>query len=189
MKFFKGADRGRGKPATLLISLLLIFGIAVSGTLSYLFVSSALANNSFRAVKVKSEVSESFGGSLKTNVAIKNSGDIDAFIRVALVLTWEDDNGNAVNRPASLADLNITLNSADWFCGSDGYYYCKTRLAPSAFTPVLINSASVKPDSAGYLAGCHLNLQILSEAIQAEPETAVSSAWPAVHVAGAVLAG
>ncbi|NCB74091.1 MAG: hypothetical protein EOM51_05025 [Clostridia bacterium] len=188
MKFDNSANC-RGKAATLLVSLLLIFGITVTGTLAYLFVSSGLSSNSFRAVNVNCEVSESFSGSSKSNVMIQNTGDIDAFVRAALVLTWEDDNGNAVNESASLADLNINLNTADWFCGCDGYYYCKTRLSPNGFTPVLVTSASVKTDCDGYIAGYHLNLQILSEAIQAEPEAAVNSAWTAVHLNGTVLEG
>lgn len=188
MKFRNYANH-RGKAATALISLLLIFGITVAGTLAYLFVSSTLSSNSFRAVNVSSEVSESFSGSSKSNVMIHNTGDIDAFVRAALILTWEDDNGNAVNKSASLADLNIILNTADWFCGSDGYYYCKTRLSPNGFTPVLVTSAAVRTDCDGYLAGYHLNLQILSEAIQAEPESAVNNAWSAVHSGGSVLEG
>lgn len=189
MKAKNGKKRRSGKPATLLISLLLIFGIAISGTLAYIFVSSSLLNNSFRPVTVTSEVSESFSGITKSNSAIHNTGDIYAWIRAALVLTWEDGSGNAVNQNASLADLSITVNSVDWFCGTDGYYYCKTKVAPNGFTPVLINSATVRADSPGYLKGYHMNLQILCEAIQAEPEAAVNNAWSAVHVAGTNLVG
>lgn len=191
MKLPKRKGWHSGKPATLLLSLLLIFGVVACGTLSYIFVSSVILNNSLKVVSVSSEVVETFDRTTKSNTKIKNTGDIDAWIRVAIVPTWEVYENNifkAVNESANLGDLNISINTSSWF-ERNGFYYCKTKVAPNESTPVLINSASVRTNSVGYLAGYQMNLQILCEAIQAEPETTVTNAWPAVNVVGSNLVG
>ncbi len=180
MKFGKNIGWHRGKPLTLLLSSLLIFTVIAGGTLAYLFVSSALVNNYFNKVSVTSSiVDDSSSGATK----IKNTGDIDAWIRVTLVPTWEDGKGNAVNQTASLSDLSISINRADWF-EKNGYYYCKTKIAPDGYTPELIYSTSV-PTSSTY----QMNLQILCEAIQAEPAATVNLAWPAVDASSGSLVG
>ncbi|MGI5985064.1 MAG: hypothetical protein GXY01_10560 [Clostridiales bacterium] len=176
--------RGNGRSAALLLSLLLILGVAAGGTLALLAVSSGTIGNSFKTVAVTSKVEETFNNTTKSNVKIRNTGDIDAWIRVAVIPTWEDGSGNVVNQTASLNDLSISISTGSWFKGSDGYYYCKSKIAPNALTPVLINSAAVKTSSDGY----KMNLQILCEAIQAEPESAVADAWNAVQVNGGQLA-
>lgn len=191
MKLPKRKGWHSGKPATLLVSLLLIFGVVACGTLAYIFVSSVLLNNSLKVVSVSSEVVESFDGTTKSNTKIKNTGDIDAWIRVAIVPTWEvyeSSQYKAVNESASLSDLNISINTSNWF-EKNGFYYCKTKIPPNQSTPALINSASVRNNSVGYQAGYHMNLQILCEAIQAEPETTVTNAWQTVNVAGGSLVG
>ncbi len=179
MKNGKSKKSYSGKTATLLISLLAILGIGVSGTMAYLFVLSGSLNNSFHPVQVTSHVDESFDGTTKSNVRVQNTGSIDAWIRVALVATWEDSAGNAVNKKVSSGDVSASVNvggGTGWF-ESDGYYYCTSKIPPSGYTPLLINSVTVS-NSGSY----HLNYQILCEAIQAEPEEAVHDAWPAVSV-------
>lgn len=191
MKLPKRKGWHSGKPATLLVSLLLIFGVVACGTISYIFVSSVLLNNSLKVVSVSSAVVETFNGTTKSNAKIKNMGDIDAWIRVAIVPTWEVYENNlykAVNESANLSDLNISINTSNWF-EKNGFYYCKTKIAPNESTPVLINSASVKTSSVGYLAGYQMNLQILCEAIQAAPDATAAEAWPAVRVVSGSLVG
>ena len=189
MKLPKRKGWHSGKPATLLVSLFLIFGVVACGTLSYIFVSSVLLNNSLKVVNVSSSVVETFNGTTKSNAKIKNTGDIDAWIRVAIVPTWEVCENNiykAVNESASFNDLNISIDTSNWF-ERNGFYYCKTKVAPNESTPVLINSASVRSNSIGYQAGYYMNLQILCEAIQAAPDSAITSAWPAVDVSGSLV--
>ncbi|MFB0920505.1 MAG: hypothetical protein QMB62_06445 [Oscillospiraceae bacterium] len=177
METGKFESRRRGRTATLLISLLVILGIGVSGTLAYLFVLSDLLINSLNPVQVTSIVHEDFDKNTKNNVRIQNTGDIYAWIRVALVATWEDDDGNAVNRKVLPGDVNVVFSGSGWVTGSDGYYYCTSEIAPNGYTPTLINSVTVN-NSGAY----HLNYQILCEAIQAEPAETVHEAWPAVIV-------
>lgn len=168
------------KPHILLVAVALIAALTVGGTIAWLAVSTNAVENTFQASHVTSEVSETFDGNVKTNVSIKNTGDIDAYIRVALVPTWQDDSGNAVALPASLDDLAFTgLTGSDWFQGSDGYYYCKEPIAPNDDTGYLFTKAAVKTAN-----GYHMDLQILCDAIQAKGGTAagtaavVAAGWP-----------
>ena len=171
-----------GRSLTLLVSLLVILGMGVSGTLAYLFVLSDRLSNSFQPAEVKSQVVENFNGTTKSNVKIQNTGNIYAWIRVALVPTWEDGSGNAVNRKVLPSDLTVTFSGSGWFAGSDGYYYCTDKIAPGGLTPVLLNRVIVNvTNDKGY----RLDYQVLCEAIQAEPEAAITEVWgSAVTVQG-----
>ncbi|MCG4527269.1 hypothetical protein NE626_05735 [Intestinimonas massiliensis] len=167
--------------------LALVLCCAVGGTLAWLIDATNPLENTFTPAQVKCTVVEdAFDGSTKTNVSVQNPADeknVTAYIRVALVPTWEDENGNAVAEPASLDDLTLSLNPTDWV-KIDSYYYCKTPVEPGSSTPVLVNSATVKTDN-----GYSMNLQILAEAVQAEPASAVESVWPVSVGSGGTLSG
>lgn len=169
------------KPRILLLAAALIAVLTVGGTVAWLAVSTGAVENTFQPSHVTSEVDEKFNGITKSDVRIRNTGDIDAYIRVALVPTWQDDSRNAAAVPAGLSDLTFTgLTGSSWFV-KDGYYYCKNPIAPEGYTGYLFTTATVRTDSAGYLAGYHMNLQILCDAIQAEGGTGTT---PAVKAAG-----
>lgn len=181
----KSRKKHTGKSLTLLISLLLILGITVAGTLAYLFTTSGLLSNSFKKVAVSCAVDETFLNDAKEKIAVDNNGQIDAYIRVAIVPTWEDDNQHAVNLNASTGDFygiqDGNINNG-WQKIGD-YYYCTTKIAPGKSTPPLFkNPVYVNKDSKGYLAGYHMNLQVLCEAIQDVPDNAVADAWNDVSV-------
>lgn len=165
--------------------LALVLCCAVGGTLAWLVDATKPLTNTFTPAQVEcTVVEEGFDGTTKTNVSVQNPADkenVTAYIRVALVPTWEDENGNAVAEPASLDDLTLSLNQTDWVkIGS--YYYCKTPVEPGSSTPVLVHSATVKT-----VNGYSMNLQILAEAVQAEPASAVESIWPVSVGSGRTL--
>lgn len=164
--------------------LALVLCCAVGGTLAWLIDATNPLTNTFTPAQVECEVEEQFDNNTKTNVSVQNPADeknVTAYIRVALVPTWEDENGNAVAKPASLGDLTLSLNPTDWV-KIDSYYYCKTPVEPGSSTPVLVNSATVKT-----VNGYSMNLQILAEAVQAEPASAVESVWPVSVGSGGTL--
>ncbi len=146
------------------ILALLLCGLA-GGTLAWLITSTGPVPNVFTPAQVQCKVVESFNEGAKNNVYISNPKlpeNVTAYIRVALVPTWEDDQGNVVAKPASLDDLNITIKTQGWLKIGD-YYYCTTAIPPGENTPALISSATVKTES-----GNRMNLHILAEAIQAD---------------------
>ena len=163
----------------------LIATLAVGGTLAWLSAYTQPVKNTFVMGTVPPQVTESFNQEVKEDVAVTNTGNIPAYIRVALVCTWQDDNENVVGEPASLDNLTI-----DW--GTEGgsetaeapgngwikigdYYYYTQPVAAGATTPNLIDSATVKDDPA--TNGYHMNLQVIADSIQANPTSVVKEQW------------
>ncbi|MBE5869543.1 MAG: hypothetical protein E7293_11425 [Lachnospiraceae bacterium] len=115
-------------------------------------------------------------------MTISNTGDTEAYIRAAIIVTWKDaENGNVYGAaPVAGTDYTIELNEAEWFEGSDGYYYYRQPVAPRGETSALINSCTVIQDKTP--AGYGLNVEILGSAIQSVPVSVVNEKWPAVNV-------
>lgn len=187
------------KAPVALVAILVLLCCAVAGTVAYLVTSTGPVTNTFTPAKVTTSVEETFDGITKSNVRIKNTGNIDAYIRVAVIVNWADDKGNVSGTPVKdsdyVMDLNIdtgTTTNAPWFKGSDGYYYCKTAVksvkqdTKNCYTPVLIKSC-IKATGAQAPAGYDLQVTILADGIQSVPADAVQQAWPAVQVSGGQL--
>lgn len=164
-----------GKPLVLIVAMIMVAAAAVSGTLAWLQVSTGAQENTFQKATITGTIVEEFnnGDGIKHHVKVQNTSNIDVFVRVALVPTWQDANGSVLPETASVANnLSFTLG-ADWFRGSDGYYYYTDRVAPNTSTGNLADSIT----PTGGSAGAKMNLQILSEVIQADPADAVHEAW------------
>lgn len=176
------------KKPVALVALLLLLCCTVAGTLAYLVDSTDPVTNTFTPASVSTEVNEDFDGITKRNVTIKNTGNIDAYIRAAVIVNWANDAGEISGTPVTNADYSITYNTGangDWFVGSDGYYYCKTSVksekqdAKDCWTPVLIESCTQKGTAP---EGFHLQVTILADGIQSEPTSTVASVWTAIQV-------
>lgn len=171
------------KATVLLTSLALLIVILVGTVTAFLIASDGPITNTFQASQVSCQVDEeSFDGTTKTNVTISNTGDTEAYIRAAIVVTWKDkENGNVYGATPVLGnDYTMELNETDWFLGSDGYYYYKKPVTPTGTTTALITTCCVIQDAAP--SGYGLNVEILGSAIQSVPTHTVSEAWPAVMV-------
>lgn len=154
-------------------ALLMVLVMSVGGTLAWLTAHTSAITNTFTVATPGVEIEEGFDKQTKSNVQVKNTGEVEAYIRVALVPTWEDENGNAVAEPASLDDLSITWgNSGKWLKGTDGYWYYKEPVAPGYSTEVLLEKATVTTEN-----GYHMNLQVMADSIQADPTRAVTAMW------------
>ena len=169
MKWIKQKPR---KPLTLLASVLAVALIAAGGTMAWLFVLTDTKVNTFQPATVTGTIVEEFDQDTKRNVKVRNDGTTDVYIRVALVPTWLDEDGNILAESADETNLSFSLNSADWFKSGE-YYYHRAKVSPDQTTGIL--ASSIKP--IGGPAGAKMNLQVLSEVIQASPERAVQQAW------------
>lgn len=163
------------KVSMLLVSLVLIAAIAVGSTVAFIATSTEPITNIFNPANVTIDIDEKIENGVKTDVQVKNTGNTDAFIRAKIVVTWKDTNGNvSATKPVEDTDYTMTLNEADWFQGTDGFYYCKTSVAPNGFTPVLIEKCEktrTPPD------GYDLSVEIIASGIQSTPDGAVKEAW------------
>ena len=181
------------KPFLIAFCVCILACAAVSGSLAWLTSTPEQVVNSFTPGVVTIQVDEKFDGSTKSNVRIKNTGNVPAYIRVALIPAWVDDEGNIAAKPASLKlndDCNIAWGKVgngyedDWFIGSDGFYYCKTVIEPGKSTPILIKSCTVKGEEHEY----DFELQVIASAVQSLPTSTVETVWPEVVCTDGTLA-
>lgn len=168
--------------ATLLVSLLLVLGVAVGGTVAFLSTRTDSKENTFTPSEVTCEVTETFNNNVKSQVAVKNTGDTTAFIRAAINVTWmsnQDAANQTVSAKVPVKDTDYSIifaKNTNWIQGADGYYYYQLPVDPQGSTGVLIeeckllNYASV-PD------GYHLSVEIVASAIQSAPDSVVQSMW------------
>lgn len=173
------------KVSMLLVSLVLIAAIAVGSTVAFIATSTSPITNIFNPAKVTVDIDETFENGVKSDVKVANTGNTDAFIRAKIVVTWKDADGNvSATKPEENKDYTMKLNETDWFLGSDGFYYCRTSVAPDVsnnLTPALIEKCEKKgtpPD------GYDLSVEIIASGIQSTPDSAVNDAWGMTVVNG-----
>lgn len=164
----------------LLIALLAFCGVFLgiaTYTGAFLKDDTLALENRFTPGRVTSTVEEDFDGSLKEHVYIRNTGNIDAYIRVAILPLWINEAGNISEDPVTATDFSPFVPMTGWFRGTDGYYYHEEIVPPGELTSMLIDSflMPVKED-------LRFELQIIASAIQADPPHAVAEAWPLVSV-------
>ncbi len=182
-RIFNGSG---GRKAALILSLCLIFALAVGTTFALLKANTAPVTNTFTAAKSDIKIDEDVTGGQKKSIAVINTGTAVSYVRVKLVMNWVDNTtGNIVsgdNLP------NVTLNSDNsWFLGSDGIYYYKMPVAANNGETTNLLQKPITEPTEGKPDGCHLEVTVLAESIQAAPSTAVEGAWPAVKVADGSL--
>ena len=104
----------------LLASLVLIVGMAAGGTVAWLITNTGAVQNTMVPASVPITINEAVSGTSKTSVTVKNTGNTDAYIRVAIVANAVDENGNVIagNAPAYNA-----VNPTNWTQIGNYYYY------------------------------------------------------------------
>ena len=167
--------------------LVLVLGI-VGTTLAWLTDKTKDLTNTFEYAKVSCQVLEDVNSNetQKTNVRIQNTGNTEAYIRATYVVPYRDNTGSILYETLSngrwKVDLSDIINKESWVKGEDGYWYCKTPVAPGAETPKLFN-APINGNGT-FLNDGRSNeqaityVEILATAIQSQPVNAVNEAWP-----------
>lgn len=160
----------------LLAAVIVLLAGAVGGTWAFLVAQSEPVQNNFTYAHVSCKIDEKFDGTTKSDVKIQNTGDIPAYIRARIVVTWKDANGNVSSTvPVKNTDYTIAFNEneKDWTQQGD-YWYCKTAVDAGEETPVLITKCEKKGNAP---KDYDLSVEILADAIQSEPANAVKEAW------------
>lgn len=162
-----------GRLTAMVIATALLLALAISGTVAWLTTKGAPITNTFNPSKVACEVTESFNGTVKSSVNVKNTGDIDAYIRVKLVTYRTNEQGQHIGGTAELPEFTP---GAGWVA-YNGYYYYTKPVAPNAQPEkALIDSIELKA-SYDDADGGKQAIDVMAEAIQSVPEAAVKAAW------------
>lgn len=121
------------------------------------------------------------------------SNPASAFIRVCIIPRWTaeiDGKEFDVTNIDGISDMNgftedisentftiggVTFTFAEdwknnWIRGGDGYFYCRTAVAPGEATPVLLEKVSVTADTyeSAKELGAELTVDVLADSIQTE---------------------
>ena len=163
------------RTAVLLVAIILLISTAVGATVAFLTTKTEPVKNTFEYAKVSCEVTESFDMRARRCVQVRNTGTIDGYIRATYVVSWVDASGCiAASDPAGYSYTLTENPDNSWIKGEDGYFYYLTPVAPNDSTPgSLLTCTATYPDNPKYT----LSVEILAEAIQSTPESAVADAW------------
>ena len=166
-RIFNGSG---GRKTALILSLCLIFALAVGTTFALLKASTAPVENTFTAAKSDIKIDEDVTGGQKKSIVVKNTGTAVSYVRVKLVMNWVDDNGNVSATPVN---ITVDYDNTNWF-EQDGIYYYKMPVAPDAVTTNLLQTPITQGTAP---EGYHLEVTVLAESIQAAPSAAVTESW------------
>lgn len=165
------ARRKQRRQKVFVISLCVVLLLSIIGgsTLAAMMASTETKQNAFIAGSVSCSVGQDY--------RVENTGNVDAYIRAAIVVNWENSDGDIRGiAPVAGTDYKLTLGSG-W--EQEGlYYYYTGSVAPDAFTGAV---CTVEPLTAAN--GFTLTVEVLAEAIQAKGDTdvgdidAVVDAW------------
>ena len=163
------------RTAVLLVAIILLISTAVGATVAFLTTKTEPVKNTFEYAKVSCEVTEWDDMYARRCVQVRNTGTIDAYIRATYVVNWVDASGRiAASDPAGYSYTLTENPDSSWIKGEDGYFYYLTPVAPNDSTPgSLLTCTATYPDNPEYT----LSVEILAEAIQSTPESAVAEAW------------
>ena len=188
------------KPVSLLTMALLVLAVmcAAGVTAAFLKEETPPVKNTFVPGSVTPSIVEEFDGEEKSSVEIKNTGNSDAYIRVAVignklatgsVASWSDYKNNIVGPLDVSGNMNVIDGEEDeahWFSHDDGYYYW-TGIVPAGKLPgELLKSPIVlyeeKTVNEVTMVTINNQVTILTEAIQAKGQDSkgkrpVTKAW------------
>lgn len=186
MMFYRGKrarKRTLARPVLLALSLVLVLGLSVGGTLAYLVTSTGEVTNTFTPGKLDTPPKETFENDVKSDVVVTNSNDsaVAAYVRATWTINWVVGTGETAQivAPAKASDYSIVVAGSGWSQGSDGFYYWHEPVAPGEETGVLIESLTANNGAAPDVEGVHLQATIITQTIQADPVDAIKDAeWP-----------
>lgn len=169
-RIFNGSG---GRKAALILSLCLIFALAVGTTVALLKANTAPVTNTFTAAKSDIKINENVENGKKSSIQVENIGTATSYVRVKLVMNWvSDDDSKTIS--ATPVNISVNYDKTNWF-EQDGIYYYTTPVGPKDLTANLLKDPITQPEGAP--DGYHLEVTVLAESIQAAPSKAVTDSW------------
>ncbi len=159
----------------LLVSLTLLLTAVVGSTVAFIVAQSQKKTNVFQPSRVACEVIKG----TSSTYTVKNTGDTDAYIRVAVLVNWKNTDGHIY---AQAPAFQVVLGE-HWVLGKDGYYYY-TKPVTLAADAIATTALTVTPEEDDDLI-----VEVVASAIQATPNAVKdwSSGVATAATDGAVL--
>lgn len=176
-RIFNGSG---GRKTALILSLCLIFALAVGTTVALLVAHTNAVTNTFKAAESGTHVDVEDSGNKKTGIFVKNEGTATSYVRVKLVMNWVSEDGKTIS--GEPVNIDVNYDKTSWF-EQGGIYYYKTPVAPVGASPdnvttnLLQANSPITEPTEGKPDGCHLEVTVLAESIQAAPSKAVTDSW------------
>lgn len=104
-----------------------------------------------------------------------STSTIPAYIRFAVIVNWQDNEGNLWAIPPKATEYTITAENCTLLL-DDGYYYYNGIRNPSEGFAVTVKLTDSAKAPTGY---GELHVQIVAEGIQSVPMDAAENAWKA----------
>ena len=190
----KPAKRGYKRITGILLALVLLLTAGVVGTIAYIQTSTPDVANTFTPGSVPPVILETEPSAsnnwTKSDVKVKNNGNVAAYIRVAVAATWRDKDGNIAPLSVATGDYTITPSTpANGWVKYGDYYYYTQPVAAQDTTPVLFKTVTYNAQAH---PGYELHFQIAATTIQADGEDAkgnkpVALAWGVDIANGSVM--
>ena len=172
------------KVIVLAIAVVLLLSATVTGTLMYLVSKTTAVTNTFEPATVTCEVQENFDGTVKKDVTVKNTSNIDAYLRVNLVTYRVNADGERIGGTAAIPSFTP---GEGWF-EKDGFYYYNKPVAPDK-TPAakLIGNDGITLVKYTDADGGRQVIEVIAEAIQSVPTSVVKEYWNVTVDANGVI--
>ena len=185
MKFGKKAAHSGAKRSLVLVVSVLVLLLAVAGgTLAWLTAQADGVVNTFTPAQVSCKVTENFVGTTKSNVNVKNTSNIPAYIRVKLVTYRVNDKGDHIG---GMADIPNFQRGTNWVKHSDGYYYYTRPVKPNEQPATALIDRIELTGSYDDADGGKQVIEVMAEAIQSRPTEAVGKSWGVIISEGSVI--
>lgn len=161
--------------------LALILFCGIGGTLAFIIDRTPSIMNKFQESHVACAVSETFESNIKKNVNVTNTGDTEAYIRVKLISYRVNAASEHIGGFAPIPPFAL---GSGWVLIGDCYYYKYPVSAGKAPDIPLIGESGISliSDYSDADGGKQV-IEVMAEAIQSKPMTAVEEAWGAAAAA------
>lgn len=180
----------------LLIAATALCIVAVVGlTLAFMFKKAEKTNQFIPAevscaVREKTDGSEVTGiaavGSEKSDIRVENTGNVKEFIRLRLVSYYVDANGNIVGTVSSQYPTLSLKNG--WIAGANHTYYYPFPTDPGGMTEILCEPFTLGQTQLENGTMVYQVMEVIAEAVQAEPSDAAQEVWGVTVENGVVTA-
>ena len=168
----------------LIAGAVLSIAAAVGLTLAFMFKKAEKTNRFIPAevscaVREKTDGSEVTGiaavGSEKSDIRVENTGNVREFLRLKMVSYYVDANGDIVGTVSSQYPTLSLKNG--WIAGANHTYYYPFPTDPGGMTEILCEPFSLGQTQLADGKTVYQVIEVIAEAVQAEPISAVREAW------------